>query len=604
MVTALNWQIFKIYKEMMAKSTYKRKLFIYFFFVFILFTVATGIFQYNRERDYKTGELESVLNDYSEFVNSFIIKNNINKNKNFALVDSIIQILPRKDIRITVIDFDGVVQFDSYYHNYWEMENHKKRPEIQEAIYSNSGSRIRHSASTEQDYYYYAKLYNDYFVRAAVVYTMNIKEFLKAESLFIYFIILLFIVILGTLFYVSDRIGKSILTLKDFAIRAGKGETFDTKINFPENELGIIGDQIITIYKNLKKSNRELSNEKEKLIHHLQISQEGIAIFSKSNEKILANNHFVQYLNVISDIPTINPEHFLDVEELKPIKKFIKSYQNDKAKILEKNLPLKQISIHKNKRYFDIQCIVFHDKSYEVSIIDVTKVEKRKLLKQQITSNIAHELRTPVSSIKGYLETVMASKDLPIDKQKYFIEKASFQIDRLSELIRDISILTKIEEASNLYEIEEVHLKSVIKDVIENLQSKIKSTRAKIEKNIDNKAIIKGNKALIYSIFQNLLENSLIYGGENITISIDNYLEDENNVYFSFADNGAGIDEEYQPRIFERFYRVDKGRARKSGGTGLGLAIVKNAVQFHKGEISVKTRPGGGAEFIFSLGKE
>ena len=387
-------------------------------------------------------------------------------------------------------------------------------------------------------------------------------------------------------------------------MRAGRNENFDTHIKFPENELGIIGEQIITIYKTLKKTNKELNSEKEKLIHHLQISQEGIAIFSKSNEKILANNHFIQYLNLISDIPAVNPDHFLEVEELKPIHDFIKTYLNEKIEIFEKNLPIKRISIHKNKRYFDVQCIIFHDKSYEISINDTTKSEKRKLLKQQITSNIAHELRTPVSSIKGYLETILSNENLSADKQRYFIEKASFQIDRLSELIRDISILTKIEEASSLYEIEDVNLGSIIKDVIENLQSKIEAVNAKIELNIENQTIVKGNKALLYSVFQNLLENSLIYGGENITIKIDNYLEDDNNVYFTFSDTGIGIEEEHQSRIFERFYRVDIGRARKNGGTGLGLAIVKNAIQFHKGDISVKTRKGGGTEFLFSLSKE
>ena len=589
---------------MIARSTYRKKLFIYFFVVFIIFTAAITAFQYKRERSFKASELESILNVYSEYVNSFIVKNDIYKNQNFALIDSFIQIQPRKDIRITVINLKGKVLFDSYYEKYWEMENHFTRPEVQEALYSNSGSSTRRSASTGQDYYYYAKLYKDYFVRAAVVNTLNIQEFLKAETIFIYFIILLFIIILITLFYVSDRIGKSIITLRDFAIRAGRDEHIDTDITFPENELGVIGDQIITIYKNLKKTNKALNNERDKLIHHLQISQEGIAIFSKSNEKILANNHFIQYLNVISDIPAINPDHFTKVEELKPINDFITTYSNDKIEIFEKNLPIKQISIHKNKRYFDIQCIVFHDKSYEISITDITKSEKRKLLKQQMTSNIAHELRTPVSSIKGYLETILSNNELPVDKQKYFIEKASVQIDRLSELIRDISILTNIEEASNLYEIEKINLKTIVKDVIENLQSKINEAQAKVEVNIEKSTFIKGNKALIYSVFQNLLENSLIYGGEELTITIDKYHEDENNVYFTFSDNGVGIDEEHQARIFERFYRVDKGRTRKNGGTGLGLAIVKNAILFHKGDISVKTRKGGGAEFLFSLSKE
>jgi signal transduction histidine kinase len=100
------------------------------------------------------------------------------------------------------------------------------------------------------------------------------------------------------------------------------------------------------------------------------------------------------------------------------------------------------------------------------------------------------------------------------------------------------------------------------------------------------------------------MENALKYGGEDITIFVDEYLETENNIFFSFADNGTGIAPTHQTRIFERFYRIDKGRSRNNGGTGLGLAIVKNAVHFHHGDISVKTRKGGGAEFLFSLAKD
>ena len=589
---------------MKIKSSYKRKLFFYFFIIFILFTVVIATFQYNREKQYKIQELESILDSYTDFISSFIEHNDIYISENFSKLDSIVKILPRNDIRITVIDLKGIVLYDSFHPEHEKMENHIERPEIQKTLVSNKGTNIRLSGSTNQNFYYYAKLYNTYFVRSAVVYSITIEEFLKVESLFIYFIVLLFLITSGILLFISDKIGKSILKLKDFAIKAGENENIDMQVTFPENELGTIGKQIVNIYNNLKETNKKLKTEKEKLIHHLQISQEGIAFFSKTDEKILANNHFIQYLNLISDKTVDNPANFLKIKEFKPVKEFVETYIKDENLSLSKTLSVKRISIEKNMRYFDIQCFIFQDKSYEVSINDVTTSVKQKKLKQEMTSNIAHELRTPVSSIKGYLETILNSKDITPDKQRYFIGKASLQIERLSELIRDISLLTKIEEASDLFEIEEVETNSIINDVIENLHSGIVETEASIKCNLKEKTKIKGNKALIYSIFQNLLENSLNYAGENIKIVIDKYLEDDNNVYFSFSDNGVGIEEEHQSRIFERFYRVDKGRTRERGGTGLGLAIVKNAVQFHKGDISVKNHKQGGAEFIFSLKKD
>ncbi|MBS4013758.1 MAG: GHKL domain-containing protein [Bacteroidetes bacterium] len=588
---------------MRRKIPYKVKLFLYFFVVFISFTSVITGFQYNREKQFKIRELESLLNSYTDFANSYFQHKAIFEENNEHWLDSLIKILPRKDIRLTVIDFEGTVLYDSYYHDFKNMENHKKRPEIQSAFNLGSGSNIRFSESTNYDYYYYAKKYETYFVRAAIEYNITVKEFLQAETLFFFVILLLFLLMSGILLYVSGKIGKSIMALKDFAIRAANNEKIENHIEFPENELGIIGEQIISIYNNLNKTNQALKNEKDKLIHHLQISQEGVAIFSNENEKILANNHFIQYLSLIADYPVSNPSKFSDIEDFIGIKGFIKKNQCQSIIIDPKNPPIERLIIEKNKRYFDVQCVIFIDKSYEISIIDVTKAEKNKLMKQQMTSNIAHELRTPVSSIKGYLETVLESKDLPEEKKKYFIEKANNQTERLSELIRDISMLTKIEEAAGLYEIEEVEILAIVKDVIENLHSKIEDAGVDIAYKINADTKIKGNKVLLYSIFQNLLENSINYAGNDISICIDEYHQDDKNVYFSFSDNGSGISEEHQSRIFERFYRIDHGRARKTGGTGLGLAIVKNAVQFHKGDISVKTKKGGGAEFLFNLNK-
>ena len=221
-----------------------------------------------------------------------------------------------------------------------------------------------------------------------------------------------------------------------------------------------------------------------------------------------------------------------------------------------------------------------------------------------MTNNIAHELKTPVSSIRGYIETILEQNNLDPAKQKFFLERAYTQLLRLSDLIRDMALITKTEEASELFEKEEINIRNTIVEVLNDLENPLKNNKIKVENCVQPNVEIEGNHTLLYSIFRNLIDNTINYAGGNVTIHIENYTEDSEFYYFSYYDTGKGIEEEHLTKIFDRFYRVNPGRSRKSGGSGLGLSIVKNAVLFHKGQISAKNRKDGGLEFIFSLRKK
>lgn len=582
-------------------SKTRRKQFIYLSLTFLIFSAMFLFLEYKHEKSYRINALNKELNGYSELIKNYLSKQDLADKSHSRIMDSLTSILPDKNLRITLINLNGDVLYDSKVSNTAIMENHLLRPEIQQALSDTIGSDVRISATTKIKYFYFAKRFQNYFIRISVVYDIEAKQIIEPKKISLLFILFLFFISSISLILITEKFGKSIATLKKFTIQASLEEPIDDSLIFPENELGNIGQDIVEIYKKLINTKKELILEREKLVRHLNYLEEGIAIFTKEKKPVIYNHHFIQYINLISIQFVYLDNSFFKIEDFEPIYKFIDKHLKD-INNEPVNRPSYEILINKNNKIFTVKCIIFQDKSFEILINDTTKPAKRKLLKQQLTDNIAHELKTPVSSIKGYLETIL-NKKLDRKKQNDFLLKAYSQTSRLARLIEDISTLTKIEEAGNLYKIEKINLIRIISDVIEDLQLKIKEHNIKIELNISEDLEFNGNSILVYSIFRNLFDNTIAYAGNNLNVKFDKYMDDEQNYYFSFSDTGTGVPEQDLSRLFERFYRVDKGRDRKSGGTGLGLAIVKNAIIFHKGEISVRNRNEGGLEFLFSINK-
>ncbi len=230
--------------------------------------------------------------------------------------------------------------------------------------------------------------------------------------------------------------------------------------------------------------------------------------------------------------------------------------------------------------------------------------EQQALIKKQLTQNISHELKTPVSSIQGYLETILTNKDLSSDTVYGFVQKSYTQCNRLSSLLYDISNLTKIEEAPEMFVKETVDLSEIISSVVGDVHLLLSEKNINVILKTEGKKMeCLGNPSLLYSIFRNLIDNTIGYAGKDISIEVECYQEDAMYCYFRYFDTGIGVNEEHLPRLFERFYRVDKGRSRKSGGTGLGLAVVKNALMLHGGTISAKKHEPSGLEFEFTIKK-
>ena len=195
----------------------------------------------------------------------------------------------------------------------------------------------------------------------------------------------------------------------------------------------------------------------------------------------------------------------------------------------------------------------------------------------------------------------MANPDIDREKQSFFIERTYQQSRRLTSLLEDISMLNKMTDSKRLYEKEDVDVVGVVYDVIRDTAEAAERRGVNVEMQLPPDVILHGNRSLLYSIFRNLLDNSIAYAGEGVKVEVILSHSDSQYHYFTVRDNGVGVDTVHLEHLFERFYRVDKGRSRKLGGTGLGLAIVKNAVLFHNGQIKAKAVQTGGLEFDFSL---
>ena len=228
------------------------------------------------------------------------------------------------------------------------------------------------------------------------------------------------------------------------------------------------------------------------------------------------------------------------------------------------------------------------------------QAEKENRLRRELTHNISHELKTPVASILGYTDTILESPDISEEMKRLFIERTNVQAKRLSALLQDISALNRMDYAKDMIAVERVDVAALFSAILQETTLAVQRRAMSVKNYLPQNIIVRGNRSLLYSIFRNLIDNAVNYAGQGTTIEVS-ATEQQGLWLFTFSDNGIGIPAEHLPRIFERFYRIDKGRSRDMGGTGLGLAIVKNAVQLHGGTINVSSPATGGLTFEFTL---
>ena len=476
-----------------TKFNYQTRLFFLIIVFTWILTFAFFMLQYTREKEYKVDTINTELQ-----MTNIKILHNIETHGNRIDEGFIDEVASLDSIRVTVINLAGDVLYDNSHSG--EMDNHIGRMEVREALDNGEGYTIRRMSETDSNEYFYSATRGDSLVvRSALPYSKALADYFQVDSVYMWVIILFAIIVSVIAYFATRRLGQSIQNLSDFASQAEQGNilTYDTS-SFPQDELGEISKQIISLYKKLKRTIQERDDNMRN------------AIFEE---------------------------------------------------------------------------------------------QEKVRIKQQLTSNINHEIKTPVHAIQACLETVVNNRDT-FDKETILslIDKAYQNVQRLCSLLHDISVLTRITEAGDQIKKSPVNINEVLDTVAGDVSQFPPEKQMRVHINVPGKMVVQGNDTLIEAIFHNLLINALSYsGGRDIFIDM---IEETPEYYkFRFADNGVGVDAEHLNHLFERFYRVDEGRSRKLGGTGLGLAIVKNAILFHQGTVTVKNRLSGGLEFTFTIHK-
>lgn len=581
---------------MKRRITFRARILIIFSLIIAAFTVGIILFEQRQIKKERTDSLERTLENNADIINKYLVVNGIMISEGGEHMEELMKYM-QPELRVTLLDWQGNVIFDNRADANL-MENHLKRPEVQKSIGFGTGTNVRLSHTNNVKYLYLAKSYDEkYFIRLAVPYDVKLQSFINSGNSFAYFILLFFVVCVLMMFYFANRFSKSMKELREFSLSVKNGQPLSSSFQFADDEVGEVSADIVENYNLLQENRRKLAAEREKLLQHFQFSEEGIAIFSSNRQQVYANSHFLQFLNVILDKPTLETEHLFTDPNFAEVVHFLDEHPQNE------NIFSKRID--KSGKQFNVRVIIFDDQSFELYIGDITKSEKTRLLKQEMTNNIAHELRTPVTSIRGYLETILNMYHDESDERIHsFLDRAYAQTIRLSELIQDISMLTKIEEAADRFELEPVPMKELLMDLKADLVDDLNAKQDTFTVDVAESVVIHGSRTLLYSIFRNLAENAISYAGKQIDIVVRCYNENDDTLFFEFYDSGIGVEEKHLVRIFERFYRVNEGRTRITGGSGLGLSIVKNAILFHRGSIVAKNRSEGGLWFLMTFPKK
>ncbi|HRU74186.1 MAG TPA: ATP-binding protein [Caldisericia bacterium] len=494
-----------------------------------------------------------------------------------------------KEFRLTIIKPDGSVIADSIL-DPTLMENHKSREEIIEALNGQIGKSIRYSSSTKEDMLYISLPVYDSFnnIISIIRVSLSLKELNSLINRTILNIVLISLIGLSIglilSFYYSRYFLSNINEIKNFLKELSKKNYGKKIIIKKQDEFGEIAQYLNVLSSELEENIKSYDKEKAEINTILSSIEEGVLVINSDGLITLCNQVFE---DIIKEIDIINKYYWEVVKNIE-IVDFIKNI------LKTKEIQKKEIYI-KNKNYLIKGFYLKTINEFVFTFFDTSSIKKIEEVKRDFVRDASHELKTPLTAIKGFVETL----EEEVEEKKY-IEIIKRNVDRMINIINDLITLSKLEDKDVVLEISEFDFIEMINNVIKIFSNKIKERNLKIKIDTDNyNTKIKGDPYKLEQVFINLIDNAIKYteeGGINI-----NYYLKEDNAVIEIIDTGIGIPEEHLDRIFERFYVVNKSRSKELGGTGLGLSIVKHIIALHNGKIEVESEVGKGSKFIITI---
>lgn len=564
------------------------KIFISYLVIIFFSFLVLNIFIKDEIRKVLTVKIEGELLTYAELIDLSSAR---------EMSDQLRQMANISGSRVTLVDAQGKVFADSE-KEIARLENHFSRPEIQEARLRGKGKSIRFSQSLGVDMLYVAvpiqtKSQITGYVRLArpLHDVQSLVE--KVYQKILLAILIVAIISLLVALFISYKLAAPIRAMERFTERLRQGEPSGSIILKTSDETKKLADNINYLVDELQNKIRLVNEEKSKLMTALTSIDEGVLILN-ADEKIefvspaLANILTQQYGDIVGKTLM---EAFRNLELQKAFQKFKQLHEIAVSEIsLGKIDPvIMSISISEVHGYpgEEKHMVVFHD---------VTRLKKLERIRTDFVANVTHEIRTPLTAIIGYLETLQSGAINNADDAKRFVEIMHKQAQRLNRLVEDLMTISKIELGEVKFIFEDIYLPDIIGSVIPLLEAKAEIKKINIENLVPEKIPqVKGDRDRLSQVFVNVLDNAVKFtpGGGNITIDAK---EKTGSVVVTITDTGTGIPREEIQRLGERFYRVDKTRSRDLGGTGLGLSIVKHLMLAHGGKIEIESQLNRGTK--------